>query len=359
MDSLNTATLLRYRRIIFLLLVIGILAGIIYSNVCHERVMQLTAFNSLDHPSWSSMSCGHIITTINNIIAMFDFRGEECKNCLTVDFPILHNPKDICSMQSKLDVLLIVMTRTEERHRRHALRQTWLKDIKKKNTGYVFIIGSSRNKTIQQQLISESSVYKDILLSDFIDDYRNLTIKTIVGLKWAVSNCPQIQYILKTDSDILLNLNKWRSLMFGPEKSKLENVMFGHCDSMRHVIREPFSKFTVSRKTYSRAMYPSYCHGPSYGLSRRLAQEIVNVSYEQPFIPMEDAYIGICLESIGRTVYNPPDLNISTLSELRSTINKDPCSIIYLYVIHKVNAKELQQLWKKFLDCQARKLAYT
>ena len=99
----------------------------------------------------------------------------------------------------------------------------------------------------------------------------------------------------------------------------------------------PFQKFCVSVKSYPEVYYPPYCFGPSYGLSREIAQEVVKVSYEQSFFPMEDAYIGSCLQSLGRKVYNPPNLTIYDFSEVRANIYKDQCSVINeLYTIHSV-----------------------
>ncbi len=38
------------------------------------------------------------------------------------------------------------------------------------------------------------------------DTYHNLTLKTVMGLKWASIFCPQAKFVLKTDDDIYVNL---------------------------------------------------------------------------------------------------------------------------------------------------------
>ena len=45
-----------------------------------------------------------------------------------------------------------------------------------------------------------------IILFFFQDTYQNLTIKTVMGLKWMSIFCPKAKYVLKTDDDIFVNI---------------------------------------------------------------------------------------------------------------------------------------------------------
>ena len=40
----------------------------------------------------------------------------------------------------------------------------------------------------------------------FQDSYHNLTLKTVMGLKWMSIFCPHAKFILKTDDDIYVNV---------------------------------------------------------------------------------------------------------------------------------------------------------
>ena len=40
----------------------------------------------------------------------------------------------------------------------------------------------------------------------FQDTYRNLTLKTVMGLKWSAIFCPQARHVMKTDDDIFVNV---------------------------------------------------------------------------------------------------------------------------------------------------------
>ena len=81
----------------------------------------------------------------------------------------------------------------------------------------VFIIGTSKsnNKTtlkmMENKLKMEFNLYNDIVQGDFVDEYRNLTLKCLYALKWISIYCNSsswpIDFIVKTDDDVVLNTN--------------------------------------------------------------------------------------------------------------------------------------------------------
>lgn len=42
---------------------------------------------------------------------------------------------------------------------------------------------------LQARIVNESEVYGDIIQESFVDSYNNLTLKTIMMLKWVTNNC--------------------------------------------------------------------------------------------------------------------------------------------------------------------------
>ena len=54
---------------------------------------------------------------------------------------------------------------------------------------------------------------QDILQWDFIDHYRNLTIKSILGLKWASDFCSTAKFVVKLDDDVFFNAANLMSLL--------------------------------------------------------------------------------------------------------------------------------------------------
>jgi len=43
----------------------------------------------------------------------------------------------------------------------------------------VFIIGKSLNETVNELIVEESNNFGDIVQEDFVDSWRNLTVKTV------------------------------------------------------------------------------------------------------------------------------------------------------------------------------------
>ncbi|XP_037773884.1 beta-1,3-galactosyltransferase 5-like, partial [Penaeus monodon] len=71
----------------------------------------------------------------------------------------------------------------------------------------VFLLGNPRDSRIQTQVVEESRTYGDILQEDFVDSYMNLTIKSVMGLKWSSTHCPQARFLMKTDDDMFINIS--------------------------------------------------------------------------------------------------------------------------------------------------------
>lgn len=55
-------------------------------------------------------------------------------------------------------------------------------------------------------MVAESGRFRDLVVADFRDHYRNLTYKHALALTWASSFCSRAKYILKMDDDMMVDL---------------------------------------------------------------------------------------------------------------------------------------------------------
>lgn len=55
----------------------------------------------------------------------------------------------------------------------------------------VFLIGQIQNNDTQNKINDENDINRDIIQESFIDSYNNLTLKSIMMLKWVTNNCLQ------------------------------------------------------------------------------------------------------------------------------------------------------------------------
>ena len=85
----------------------------------------------------------------------------------------------------------------------------------------VFLVGQQVNSTHQEQLQSEADQYGDIVQEAFIDTYANLTVKSLMLLKWFTQHCDSTQYVMKADDDMYINLVKLYELVRANKKPQL------------------------------------------------------------------------------------------------------------------------------------------
>ena len=109
----------------------------------------------------------------------------------------------------KIYLLVIVCSAVQNFEERQVIRDTWAKDqLALSNVKVIFLLGQLKNATFQSNVTTESESYGDILQEGFIDTYANLTVKSLMLLKWFTKECDKVPYILKTDDDMYINLKQ-------------------------------------------------------------------------------------------------------------------------------------------------------
>ncbi|KAL0159945.1 hypothetical protein M9458_043670, partial [Cirrhinus mrigala] len=191
---------------------------------------------------------------------------------------------------------------------RSAIRGTWGNEssVQGKTVLTLFMLGLSGEPEAQQQLEEESRQHRDLLQSNFVDSYFNLTIKTMVILDWLATRCPQTSYAMKVDSDMYINMKNLMSLLLAPNTPR-ENYITGYLMWNQPVIRDKNSKWYVSEELYPESRYPTYVLGMGYIFSNDLPSKIVEASDKIKPFNIEDAYVGICLKRLGVNPSGPPD----------------------------------------------------
>ncbi|CAL1683909.1 unnamed protein product [Lasius platythorax] len=164
---------------------------------------------------------------------------------------------------------------------RSALRRAYTdEELQTLGIERVFLLGmlndDAKNRThvSQEALLDESRRFSDILQGDFLDTYRNLTLKHLMGLRWATNNCKCVKYIMKMDDDIVVNiygiLEKLHSGII--EKDSLAGY------SLKNMVpvREPANKWYVSKMEYADNIYPDFVSGWLYVTSSQVANQLIN-----------------------------------------------------------------------------------
>lgn len=127
------------------------------------------------------------------------------------NFEYIINPGyEICRPHEGRPVFMLVYVHSapENFKRRVSLRETWARRSMFRDMRVVFMMGDldESDERLRDRLRLENAIYGDIVQETFVDAYRNLTYKGIMAMKWIAEYCPNSQYILKVDDDIIANV---------------------------------------------------------------------------------------------------------------------------------------------------------
>lgn len=157
-------------------------------------------------------------------------------------------------------LVIIVTSNPVNFENRVVIRNTWGKSVD--STKVVFLLGETSNETISKEIQQESWVFGDIVQGNFVDAYRNMTYKHVMGLKWVSHHCPMAKYVLKADDDIVVNIREMRRFL-AQELSPWGAKGLIACQVCENapVYRSERSKWKVTTSEYELDHYPTYCAG--------------------------------------------------------------------------------------------------
>lgn len=67
-------------------------------------------------------------------------------------------------------------------------------------------MGNTKDVRVQDAIEQENRNHSDIIQLNMMDSYENLTLKTVSILDWVVDYCPRVQFVLKVDDDVYVNV---------------------------------------------------------------------------------------------------------------------------------------------------------
>ncbi|XP_075986984.1 beta-1,3-galactosyltransferase 5 [Anticarsia gemmatalis] len=236
------------------------------------------------------------------------------------NFAFKVNPQPCESYPTGLLLMVIVSSNPNNLENRKIIRNTWGRNLD--STKVVFLLGESENVTVYNQVKDESMKYGDIVQGNFIDVYRNMTYKHVMGLKWVSHHCPTAKYILKTDDDVVVNSHELRRFL-ARELSPWGARDLISCQVLEHAKaqRTEKSKWRVTTEEYPLKYYPTYCAGWAILYSQDVVPRLLKTAQSTPYFWIDDVHItGVCAQKIGvaRTTFTsliltPNKVNLLTM----------------------------------------------
>ncbi|KAG8239191.1 hypothetical protein J437_LFUL018850 [Ladona fulva] len=282
-------------------------------------------------------------------------------------------------------LLVIVCSSVTNFEARQAIRETWASEAVAPKVRVAFLLGNPApsveeeaedgeipsSTALQIKVFEESRLHGDIIQEGFVDTYNNLTLKSVMLLKWTSQHCSSARYIMKTDDDMFVNVGaivahlrervrqrkKWqqrrrtvatdagqprgprvRVMPFETEDTLLEGSLI--CGA--RPISSTRSKWYAPRYMFSGRVYPDYLSGTGYIMSRAVAKRLFIAALSTPLFHLEDVFVtGMCARAAGLHPRDHP-----SFSYQRRRID-DPCGYRNSFTGHRIDAAELRLVWSR------------
>ena len=173
--------------------------------------------------------------------------------------------------------------------KRQAVRDTWGKDF-----CVYFIVGKKDGAWPEE----EATQYGDLVLLDMEEIYRGnesiLPYKTALWFYVAHQQFPEAMYVLKTDDDSYVNVEGLEA-----ELRQTQPDYWGLVHRGLRPFRDPNHKWYVPTSMWSAKVYPNFCDGSGYVLSRKALECFVSKTKTQRYLAREDVSTGVAMKACG------------------------------------------------------------
>lgn len=214
----------------------------------------------------------------------------------------------------------------------------------------VFLVGQIPNTETQARINEESQLNNDVVQESFFDTYNNLTLKTVMMLKWVNSNCIDkgffffhflffeqllsstvkwhlkmlcwhfrfliaAKFVMKCDDDTFVNVPNLMHFLLGgtipvydatlreydqrtvlarnsPNRMRVtENLLIGARFCHAKPVGNISSKWYAPNYMYEDKVYPNYLSGSGYVMSIDAVAKLYNATLSAPLFHLEDVYL--------------------------------------------------------------------
>ncbi|XP_063218667.1 beta-1,3-galactosyltransferase 5-like [Bacillus rossius redtenbacheri] len=236
-------------------------------------------------------------------------------------------------------LLLAVASRPGGGEQRQAVRDTWGRALP--DSRLVFMLGHDGSPHLSPELTREAAQHGDIVVEDFVDNYGNLTLKTLFMLKWAAARCAPAQHVMKTDDDMLVNVR--RVLEDSEARGSAEQPLLFGAAGDRRPQRSRCSRWRLPEWLYPGDRLPAFLTGAGYVMSRPAVTMLLRRIADVPLINLEDVYV------TGLLARRTPAIPLLTAASMRidRPIFAHPCRLRAGYLVHGFEAGDLVIAWQR------------
>ncbi|XP_065214673.1 beta-1,3-galactosyltransferase 1-like [Planococcus citri] len=246
-------------------------------------------------------------------------------------------------------MLIIVCSEIGHVEQRKAVRETWAVAAQRNNMAVLFLMGIDTKKEIDHEIIDENLKYGDIIVENFVDTYNNLTIKSIMMLKWINQNCLNAKFIMKVDDDVYINVRNVLKTIDSVKDADLAGFLLGKLYTHERPHRRLTSKWYMPKYMFADDLYPHYLCGVGYIMSSEVVRALYQESLKKELVYLEDLFItGICAKAAKLT---PTDHLGFHFFEHAVTVE---CNSIHPHLVllsHHLNDVQMRNQHEQMLEC--------
>ena len=240
----------------------------------------------------------------------------------------------------KLRLVYLVKSARKNFEKRAAIRKSWgferrFSDVLIK---VVFLLGSGNDSQENKDIENEYQEFGDIVQGDFIDSYYNNTLKTMMGLRWAMEQCPSSRFYFFVDDDYYVSTRNMLRFLRNPvnypkyledpvisfddeeiEKGRNQGrkltqmidfdvpediKLFAGYVMQTPPLRHKSSKWFVDLDEYPYDLWPPYVTAGAFILSKEALNDIYYGSYFVKKFRFDDIYLAIVAKKVGLEPFN-------------------------------------------------------
>ncbi|KAG7272967.1 hypothetical protein CRUP_021472 [Coryphaenoides rupestris] len=287
-------------------------------------------------------------------------------------YPLLINQPETCGPNGTLSprsptLLMAIKSQVGNFENRQAIRETWGRSGQVRGwqsqrvweVRTVFLLGrqdaaSGPHPDLGRLLELENQQHADLLQWDFRDTFFNLTLKDLLFWDWFQEHCSTAAFVFKGDDDVLVRTNVLLDyLQHRWDEHLIWCSMTNHSDQSLDLFvgdviynarpnREPDTKYYIPEGFYN-GVYPPYAGGGGVVYSGSLVLRLKEVSERLQMFPIDDVYLGMCLNRLGLSPSHHPGFLTFDLPQYQRT---KPCSYRSVLLVHKRTPKQMLVLWR-------------
>jgi hypothetical protein len=260
-----------------------------------------------------------------------------------------HAKAELCLMDGMdVKLLIIIISAPGHFNQRAAIRLTWGHYTLRSDVAIAFLIGKTDDEDVKKKMELEMNLYDDILLANFKDSYKNLTLKTMAMLEWTSSYCSKADYLLKADDDMFINVgNLLKFIESKGEEDKKEPKFYGRLVEGWKPVRSEDSQYFLPFDQFSESTFPDFVTGPAYLFSTGIVQSFFEKGMESRFLQLEDVFMtGVIAEAM-----NVTRVRVAEFENIAINVEKTSrCELSKYISIHMIGYHEQFAIWRKILD---------